>query len=217
MRGILASSSGLRELLEIVASLDHERRGASLSEIATRLGWPLDKTLEILKACVDLGFVEQQNSLFRVTPKGANEILTHRAEYLHDRLLHRGRCRLSRLLRLRRRVGEGVSQHLITRHGLDEEASNTLQQSLLEFKGQVEEVMPLTELKRGEVGEVSFIVAGRGLLARLAALGIVPKVKVTVIRAAPLRGPIEVSLRGVSVILGYGVASKIYVRRFSNA
>ena len=214
----MSSSGELIELLEIVASLDHERKGVSLSEIATRLGWSLDKTLEKLKNCVNLGFLEQQNALFTVTPKGANEILAHRAEYLHDHLIHRGRGRLSRLLELlKRETREEVTQHLSTRHGLDEEISDALHQSLLEFRGQVEEVVPLTELKRGEVGEVAFVVAGRGLLARLAAMGIVPKVKVTVIRAAPLHGPIEVSLKGVSIILGYGVASKIYVRRSSNA
>jgi len=214
----MPTNEELRELLEIVASLDYERKGVPLSDIATRLGWSLDKTLEKLKDCVELGFIEQQNSLFRVTQKGANEILAHRAEYLHDRLIHRGKGRLLRLLeRLRVGAKEEVTQHLSTRHGLDKETTNTLHQSLLEFKGQVEEVVPLTDLKCGEVGEVAFIVAGRGLLARLAAMGIVPKVKVTVVRTAPLHGPIEVALRGVSIILGYGVASKIYVRRSSNA
>ncbi len=214
----MPTSEELRELLEIVASLDHERKGVSLSDIATRSGWSLDKTLEILKDCVELGFIEQHNSLFRVTQKGANEILAHRAEYLHDHLLHRGRGRLLRLLeRLRIGTKEEVTQHLSTRHGLDKETTNALHQSLLEYKGQVEEVVPLTDLKCGEVGEVAFVVAGRGLLARLAAMGIVPKVKVTVLRTAPLHGPIEVALRGVSIILGYGVASKIYVRRSSNA
>jgi Fe2+ transport system protein FeoA len=214
----MPSGGELVELLEIVASLDRERRGASLSEIASRLGLSADKTLEKLKDCVELGFIEQHNSLFTVTQKGVKEILAHRAEYLHDHLVHRGGGRLSRLLeRLTRGAKEEVTQHLSTRHGLDKETSDALRQSLLEFKGQVEEVVPLTELKRGEVGEVAFVVAGRGLLARLAAMGIVPKVKVTVVRVAPLHGPIEVSLRGVSIILGYGVASKIYVRRSSSA
>jgi ferrous iron transport protein A len=214
----MSISCELIELLEIVASLDLEKKGAPLSVIANRLGWPVDKTLEKLKNCVELGFIEQQDSLFTVTPKGANEILAHRAEYLHDHLIHRGRGRLAWLLKRLKKGARGeVTQHLFARHGLDKEASDTLHQSLLEFKGQVEEVVPLTELKRGEVGEVAFVVAGRGLLARLAAMGIVPKVKVTVVRVAPLHGPIEVSLRGVSIILGYGVASKIYVRRGSSA
>jgi ferrous iron transport protein A len=213
-----SGSCELIELLEIVASLDRGRKGASLNDIASRLGWSVDKTLEKLKECVELGFLEQHNSLFTVTQKGANEIVVHRAEYLHDHLIHRGRGRLLRLLeRLSRGGREEVIQHLSTKHGLEGETSDALHQSLLEFKGQVEEVVPLTELKRGEVGEVAFIVAGRGLLARLAAMGITPKVKLTAIRAAPLHGPIEVSLRGVSIVLGYGVASKIYVRRSSSA
>jgi len=210
----MPTSGEIRELLEIVALLDHEKKGVSLNDIATRLGWPLDKTLEKVRECLELGFIVQRDSLLTVTPKGAHEILTHRAEYLHERLMHRGRGRFLRLLEwLRGRGNEEVTRHLSASHGLDEEISNTLHQSLLEFKGRVEEVVPLTDLKSGEEGEVAFVVAGRGLLARLAAMGIVPKVKVTVVRAAPLHGPIEVSLRGVSIILGYGVASKIYVRR----
>jgi len=127
------------------------------------------------------------------------------------------RSRLSRLLEHLRGGNKDSSHHLHARHGIDKETSAALQRSLLEFKGRVEEVVPLIELKRGDEGEVAFVAAGRGLLARLAAMGIVPKVKIRVVGAAPLHGPIEVSLRGTSIILGYGVASKIYVRRSSGA
>ncbi len=209
---LMASTRELRELLEIITSIDPESRGSTLSSIAAKLGWPIGKTLERLKEGLDSGFLEQQNSLFRLTEKGVNEILTHRAQYVHDNILHRSR--LTTLIeRLRGRFGKDVREHLRSAHRLDEEASNIFQQNLQAFEGQVEGVVPLTELKSGESGEVAFVIAGRGLLARLAAMGLTPKVRVRVVRSAPFRGPIEVSLRGVSIIVGYGVASKIYVRR----
>jgi Fe2+ transport system protein FeoA len=44
-------------------------------------------------------------------------------------------------------------------------------------------------------------------------MGLVPGTEVTVLRKAPFRGPIEVGVRGTSLALGFGVASKVIVKR----
>lgn len=212
----MVSNGEVQELLEFITLIDPERKGAALNEIAAKAGWSIEKTLKVLNECLRSGFLEQQNSLFKLTEKGVNEILAHRAQYVHDRILHKSiRSRL--IERLRGKLGKDMQEHLKSIHRLDEEASNIIHQNLQTLEGQVENVVPLTELKCNESGEVAFIVAGRGLLSRLAAMGLTPKVKVKVVRSAPLRGPIEVSVRGISIILGYGVASKIYVRRLTDA
>ncbi|MEM3427804.1 MAG: FeoA domain-containing protein [Nitrososphaerales archaeon] len=211
----MVSSSEVKEVLEIITSIDPESRGASPQDIATKLGWSIEKTLERLNEGLANGLLEQHNSLFKLTEKGLEEILAHRAQYVHDNLIHKSR--LTTLIeRLRGKSSKDMKEHLQSTHRLDSEASNIIQHNLQALKGQVEQLTPLTELKRGESGEVVFVVAGRGLLARLAAMGLTPKVKVKVVRSAPLRGPIEISLRDISIILGYGVASKIYVRRISD-
>lgn len=53
-----------------------------------------------------------------------------------------------------------------------------------------------------------------GLMAkrRLANLGIVPGVKIIKKRAAPIRGPVEIIVKGSSLVIGRGLAAKITVK-----
>lgn len=53
--------------------------------------------------------------------------------------------------------------------------------------------------------------AGRMAKMRLANLGIVPGVKIKKEKSAPLRGPIEIIVKGSSLVIGRGLASKIIV------
>lgn len=46
---------------------------------------------------------------------------------------------------------------------------------------------------------------------RLANLGIIPGVKITKKQSAPLKGPIEIIVKGSSLVIGRGLASKIFV------
>ncbi|MCD6446366.1 ferrous iron transport protein A [Candidatus Bathyarchaeota archaeon] len=70
----------------------------------------------------------------------------------------------------------------------------------------------LINLREGEVGVVIRTVGGFGLVRRLAEMGLTPGTKVKVLRRAALRGPFQVEVRGVSLALGYGVASRIFVK-----
>jgi len=53
--------------------------------------------------------------------------------------------------------------------------------------------------------------AGYRAKMRLANLGIVPGVKIKKKKSAPLRGPIEIIVKGSSLVIGRGIASKIIV------
>jgi Fe2+ transport system protein FeoA len=53
---------------------------------------------------------------------------------------------------------------------------------------------------------------GFGLVRRLAEMGLTPGVEVKLLRRCPFRGPLEVEVRGVALALGYGVASKVFVK-----
>jgi len=70
--------------------------------------------------------------------------------------------------------------------------------------------VPLSVLPPGSRGVVVALRAGRGLARRLMEMGLTPGVEVTVLRNSA--GPIVVSVRGVSLALGRGVASKVFVR-----
>ena len=83
--------------------------------------------------------------------------------------------------------------------------------------------LPLTALKDHESGIIKFIRAssgrgrggpggrGWGFQKRLMDMGLTPGTKVTVVRSAPFRGPIEVSVRGSRLALGRGMAERIFV------
>jgi Fe2+ transport system protein FeoA len=76
-----------------------------------------------------------------------------------------------------------------------------------------EEVASLATLCEGERGVLIHSMGGFGLVRRLAEMGLTPGVKVKIIRKCPFCGPVEVEVRGVTLALGYGVASKVFVRR----
>jgi len=43
-------------------------------------------------------------------------------------------------------------------------------------------------------------------------MGLVPGTKVKLVRKGPLRGPVELEVRNSHLVIGYGLASKIYVK-----
>ena len=71
----------------------------------------------------------------------------------------------------------------------------------------------LTECESGEEVIVLSVNAGYRAKIRLANLGIVPGVKIKKMKNAPFRGPIEIKVKGSSLVLGRGLASRIIVSR----
>jgi Fe2+ transport system protein FeoA len=78
--------------------------------------------------------------------------------------------------------------------------------------------VPLTALRAGETAPAVSIAAtsgrgwGRGgFEKRLMDMGLTPGTKVTVVKSAPLHGPVEVLVRDSRLALGRGVAERILV------
>lgn len=79
--------------------------------------------------------------------------------------------------------------------------------------------LPLTALKDGESGIVTSIRPDKGrgrggawgFRRRLMDMGLTPGTKVTVVKSAPFRGPLEVRVRGSRLALGRGMAERIFV------
>lgn len=74
------------------------------------------------------------------------------------------------------------------------------------------EPLPLPSLPPGRTGQVVRIQGGRGLILRLARLGIRPGARIRLISASPFSGPLLVEVDGVRVALGRGVTRRILVR-----
>jgi len=69
---------------------------------------------------------------------------------------------------------------------------------------------PLSMVKAGEKVKVAVINAGRGLNSRLASMGILPNVEITVISSG-WPGPLVINVKDSKVVLGRGMADKIMV------
>jgi ferrous iron transport protein A len=76
----------------------------------------------------------------------------------------------------------------------------------------VKDAIPLTSLEEGQKAKVVFTTGGYGLVRRLAEMGLTPGTEIKLLRKGLFSGPVEIEVRGVSLALGYGVASKVFVR-----
>jgi len=72
------------------------------------------------------------------------------------------------------------------------------------------QLRPLSMVKAGETVKLASIEAGRGLNSRLAAMGLVPDVEITVVSSRH-PGPFVINVRYCKMMLGRGMAHKIMV------
>jgi DtxR family Mn-dependent transcriptional regulator len=66
-------------------------------------------------------------------------------------------------------------------------------------------------LKEKQEGKVAFIRGDDKSLKRLQDMGLTPGTKIRVNRIAPMKGPVEISLRGCKIALGDEVACNVFV------
>ncbi|MEW6067338.1 MAG: FeoA domain-containing protein [Nitrospirota bacterium] len=71
------------------------------------------------------------------------------------------------------------------------------------------ELNPLLAIREGQEGIIHSITGGRGLISRLAAMGIAPGIKIKVVRNSG--GPLLIATNGAKVAIGRGQASKIII------
>ena len=208
----------MRELSCVLEALHSLRlRGleeAPLSLVAAELGVGEEEARRLVEEARARGWVVEAPGGFKLTDLGVEEVHRHREQVIHDRLAHGAglKGRLTRLLEGRVR---DLDAHWRTSHGLNGSSLEELHQGFMGLQGRVEDLRPITGLPVGARGVVVFALGGRGLTRRLAEMGLTPGAEVRVLRRAPLRGPIEVQVRGVCLALGFGVASRVIVKPLS--
>jgi len=69
----------------------------------------------------------------------------------------------------------------------------------------------LTECEKGNELTVVTVDSGYGAKQRLAHLGVFPGSKIIKKQSAPWHGPIEIIIKGTSLVIGRGLAAKIIV------
>ncbi len=87
-----------------------------------------------------------------------------------------------------------------------------IRNSLKNGKNSAPLIKLLTECGVGEKLIILRVNAGLNAKRRLAHLGIIPGVITIKKKAAPFRGPIEILVKGSSLVIGRGLANKIIVK-----
>jgi len=67
------------------------------------------------------------------------------------------------------------------------------------------------KLEQGQCGKISLIRGGYNLLNRLSDMGLKSGTKIYAVRVAPSGGPVEVEVGNSKIMLGKGIASKVFV------
>jgi len=94
---------------------------------------------------------------------------------------------------------------------LEHTVSNELLRELKHI-GKNDELVKLTSLKEGDEGQIILLKAGRAATQRLSEMGLVPETRIKVLRMGAFKGPVEVLARDSHLVIGYELASKIYVK-----
>jgi len=231
------SGNSVEEYLEALYSFNEKGRLAKNSELAKRLKVAPPSVTQMVQKLAEEGLVEYEpyRGAF-LTGKGTalaqKVVRKHRLleRFLHDVLgigldkVHEEACRME--------------------HGLSDEAEAALCKVMdtpevcpddgmeippcpLEVDDCVEcEVArvnfnsklltQLSYLKPGEEGDVAFVRGGSNACQRLLDMGLTKGTSVKVLKAAPFNGPIEVSVRGTSLALGRGLASRVFIQMNDN-
>jgi DtxR family Mn-dependent transcriptional regulator len=73
-------------------------------------------------------------------------------------------------------------------------------------------IVPITDLKPSQKGIVAFLRGGKKVIQRLSDLGLTPDTEVTLVRKAPMGGPIELLARRTNLAVGRDIADNIFVK-----
>ncbi|MDI9619379.1 MAG: FeoA family protein [Candidatus Nezhaarchaeota archaeon] len=192
-------------LLEALMAFKQRGLFPNESLLAKELNEPPSKVRQLLDEAVKLGLAVSRGDYYEVTDEGVKRILKHRELYIHDVFVH-GSEKWSRNV-------ADWGRHWRRKHGLTKRDLEAFYGALANLNERIENLKPLVELKPGERGIIVSTVCGSSAMRRLAEMGVTPGTLIEVVGRAPLRGPVEIDVRGTRLVLGYGLASRIAVQK----
>ena len=233
-------SSSTEEYLESLYTLTQDGKVASTTDVSKRLNIAPASVTEMLKKLADRGYVNYTpHQGATLTPKGfelAEKMARkHRLleRFLHDVLhigtdkVHDEACAmehslsdeteraLCRTLKAPDRCPD--DEKAIPPCNLGFATCGECQKwegdNLDEVGKRKANVVPIASLREKQEGKVAFIRGDNKALRRLLDLGLTPGTKIRVSRIAPLKGPIEIAVRGSKLALGDEIACNVFVER----
>jgi DtxR family transcriptional regulator, Mn-dependent transcriptional regulator len=74
-------------------------------------------------------------------------------------------------------------------------------------------VVALSALKKKQEGTIAFIRGENRVLGRLRDMGLTPGTRISVTRVAPLKGPVEIAIRGSKLALSDAIAGNVFINK----
>jgi DtxR family transcriptional regulator, Mn-dependent transcriptional regulator len=200
--GKRGSSESVEEYMETLMRLSEEKRKLSTGNIAEAMGVSAASVSEMLRKLEKEGYVSHEPyKEITLTAKGMR---------VGRKMLGRHRL-LERFLEgmgLPRRKIHGEACKL--EHYVSDDLEGLIRKRLDGPHGR--SVVTLIDMAEGSKGSVFGIDGGEKAVRRLEDMGLTPGAKVRIVRSAPFSGPVEVCIRDSCLVLGRGVASKVFVR-----
>jgi DtxR family Mn-dependent transcriptional regulator len=231
-----------QEYLEALYTLTQNGKTAGTSEISKRLNISPSSVTEMLKKLADLGYIYYSRYQgVTLSPKGFElaEKMTrkHRLleRFLHDVLrigndkVHEEACEMEHSLSdsTERAMCQTLKspdkcpddEKIIPACNLRFSSCEECQKwedDLEKVGHRKTNVVSLAELKKKQEAPIAFIRGDKKALHRLTELGLTPGTRIKVSRIAPLKGPVEIEVRGSRLALGDEIACNVFVERGMN-
>lgn len=168
-------------------------------ELAEKLGMDQSRIKAVLEKMEDKGFVKLSREF--------NVGLTDKGKKTGSRIIKKHNI-IEALL-----MAFGVKKQTAHREALKLE--HTVSDELMRELGHISkkgELIQLTSLKAGDEGQIVLIKAGKAATQRLNEMGLVPETRIKILRIGAFNGPVELLARDSHLVIGQGLASKVYVR-----
>jgi DtxR family Mn-dependent transcriptional regulator len=232
------------EYLEAMYALARDGRVTSTTEISDCLKIAPASVTEMLRKLADMGYVSY--SPYRgttLTEKGLEVAVKmarkHRLleRFLYDilkirkEMVHKEACEMEHALSdeaeeaLCRFLGHPDKcpddGKLIPPCGLKFASCEECLESHREGRGEVgkraQNLVAIKDLRERDVSKVTFIRGDHKVLQRLLDMGLTPGTKISVVKVAPLNGPVEISVRGSKLAIGRDIAANVFVEAIKGA
>jgi DtxR family transcriptional regulator, Mn-dependent transcriptional regulator len=230
-------SANIEEYLETIYKLSQKEKTVKTSKISKNLGITPASVSEMLKKLEKMGYVDySQYKGVKLTDSGLkvakNITRKHRLleRFLHDILklkdhfLHDQACEMEHSLsddaeRALCQVldhpdkcpDDSVIPACDLKFTTCEECLKRREEEVNEVGKRNENLIPIMELRDHQKGKVSFIRGDYKVIRRLLDMGITIGAFISVIKIAPLSGPVEVAIRGSKLAIGRDIACNVFV------
>jgi DtxR family Mn-dependent transcriptional regulator len=230
-------SPNIEEYLETIYKISQNEKTVKTSKISKNLGITPASVSEMLKKLEKMDYVDYsqykgvkltENGLIaakRITRKHRLlERFLHDILKLKDHFLHDQACEMEHSLsddaeRAMCQVldhpdkcpGDSVIPACDLKFTTCEECMKRKEEEVNEVGKRNENLIPIMELKNHQKGKVSFIRGDYTVIRRLLDMGITIGAFISVIKIAPLSGPVEVAIRGSKLAIGRDIACNVFV------